>query len=203
MPRWTSRVRASSPAPAFAVYLWRSTSEMPWVKAHEDLLQAHAHGQLVSARRPGRKRLQLEIACSSRSPSRALLKKFGGRIEELPRNWIERFARPRKSKPIKIGKRLVILRSGTFQPEKVSGLGKRLPDATSYGIWNRRVRDDCNAASYFGTANPPVEARLVSHGSWDRQRNSCSGGKTFWSRTTLWALITNPQQFRQQNRHKN
>ena len=89
------------------MYLWRRTAEMHWVNAHEDLLQAHAHGQLVIVRRPERKRLELEIVCRSRSDSCALLKEFGGRIEALPRNWLKRIARA-DSKLIKIGKRLVV-----------------------------------------------------------------------------------------------
>jgi ribosomal protein L11 methyltransferase len=89
------------------VYLWRKRAELHWVKAHEGLLQARAFGQLVIVRKPGRKRLDLEIACRSRSDSSALLKEFGGRIEALPRNWLERFTRS-DSKPIKIGKRLII-----------------------------------------------------------------------------------------------
>ncbi len=92
------------------MYLWRRTAEIRWVKAHEDLLQAHAHGQLVIVRRPERKRLELEIVCRSRSDSSALLTEFGGRIEALPRNWLERFARG-DAKPIKIGKRLMVVRS--------------------------------------------------------------------------------------------
>jgi hypothetical protein len=40
----------------------------------------------------------------------ALLKKFGDRIEALPRNWLEGFARG-DLKPIKIGKRLMVARS--------------------------------------------------------------------------------------------
>jgi ribosomal protein L11 methyltransferase len=89
------------------VYLWRKRAELHWVKAHEGLLQALAFDQLVIVRKPGRKRLDLEIACRSRSDSSALLKEFGGRIEALPRNWLERFMRG-DSKPIKIGKRLII-----------------------------------------------------------------------------------------------
>ena len=89
------------------MYLWRKRAELHWFKAHEDLLQAHAHGQLVIIRRPECKRLDLEIVCLSRSASSALLKEFGGRIEALPRNWLERFAR-RNSNAIKIGKQLVI-----------------------------------------------------------------------------------------------
>ena len=94
------------------MYLWRRTAEIRWLKAREDLLQAHAHGQLVIVRRPERKRLELEIVCRSRSDSSALLTKFGGRIEALPRNWLERLARG-DAKPIKIGKRLMVVRSMT------------------------------------------------------------------------------------------
>jgi len=83
---------------------------MHWVEAHEDLLQAHARGRLVIVRRPERKRLELEIVCRSRSDSSALLEGFGGRIEALPRNWLQRFARG-DSKVIKIGKRLTVVGS--------------------------------------------------------------------------------------------
>ena len=93
------------------MYLWRKRAEPNWVKAHEDLLQERAQGQLVIVRRPAHKRLELEIVCRSRSASSALLKEFGGRIEALPRNWLERFGRG-DSKPIKIGKRLVVSNVG-------------------------------------------------------------------------------------------
>ena len=92
------------------VYLWRRTAEMHWLKAHEDRLQAHAHGELVIVRRPARKRLELEIVCRSRSDSSTLLKEFSGHIEALPPIWLERFARS-DSKPFKIGKRLMVVRS--------------------------------------------------------------------------------------------
>jgi ribosomal protein L11 methyltransferase len=93
------------------VYRWRKRAELNWVKAHEDLLQAHAHGQLVIVRRPERKRLELEIICSLRSDSSALRNEFGGRVEALPRNWLQRFGRG-DSKPIKIGNRLIISNVG-------------------------------------------------------------------------------------------
>src|SRR5262245_7258336 len=91
----------------FSVYLWRRTAEPDWVKAHEELLQAHASGQLVIIRRPGRKRLELEITCRSRPNSIMLINKFGGRIEPLPRNWLKQFTCA-VSKSIRIGKRLII-----------------------------------------------------------------------------------------------
>jgi ribosomal protein L11 methyltransferase len=92
------------------MFFWRKFAELRWVKANEDLLQARAYGQLIIVRKPGRKRLELEIVCRSRRDSSALLKEFGGRIEALPRKWLERFARS-DAKRIKIGKRLMVVRS--------------------------------------------------------------------------------------------
>jgi len=93
------------------VYLWRKRAELHWVNAHEDLLQTLAQGQLVIVQKPGRQRLELEIIARSRSDSAALRRKFGGQIEALPSNWLERLARG-VSKPIKIGNRLVISNAG-------------------------------------------------------------------------------------------
>ncbi|HZR04368.1 MAG TPA: 50S ribosomal protein L11 methyltransferase [Candidatus Udaeobacter sp.] len=58
--------------------------------------------------RPGRKRLQLEIACTSRTVSRKLIEEFGGRAEKWPRDWLNRLVDVGRSKPLKIGKRLLI-----------------------------------------------------------------------------------------------
>ena len=93
------------------MYLWRKSAELQWFKAHEDLLQDRAHGQLVVIRKPGRKRLEMEIVCRSRGDSAALRKEFGGCVEALPRDWLKRFARA-DSKPIKIGERLVVSNVG-------------------------------------------------------------------------------------------
>ena len=102
-----------------SVYLWRRTAELHWVKEHEDRLQAHANGQLVIVRRPGRKRLELEIIRRSRRDSITLVTKFGGRIKLLPRNWLERFART-DSKSISVGKRLVVSSLGGTSVSRLS-----------------------------------------------------------------------------------
>src|SRR5512132_1766017 len=134
-----SRVLASSPAPILPVYLWRRTAEIRWLKAHEDLLRAHAQGQLVIVRRPACKRLELEIVCRSRSDSSALLTEFGGRIEALPRNWLERFARG-DAKRIKIGKRLMVVRSNN----ELRRCSVRCPQRSSH----HRARPDALRAAH-------------------------------------------------------
>ncbi len=101
------------------MYLWRKIAEPRWLSAREDILQARSGGALAIISRPARKRFQLEIACTSRKHSRKLVKEFGGRVAELPRDWLERFALD-DSKPIKIGKRLLILNAGGTSVSRLS-----------------------------------------------------------------------------------
>src|SRR4029077_16601413 len=87
--------------------LCRKIAEPRWLRAHETILQARSGGRLAIISRPGRKRWQLEIQCASRNDSRKIVEQFRGHTEEVTRNWLQRFARL-QSKPIKVGKRLVI-----------------------------------------------------------------------------------------------
>jgi ribosomal protein L11 methyltransferase len=149
------------------VYLWHRTAKIRWVKANEELLQAHVHGQLVIVRRPRRKLLQLEIACSSRKASRALVADFGGRIEKLQRNWLERFARD-DSKPIEIGRRLIVTkpvderRGGSVHCPQRIAVRRARPDARRAAHTTARIRETrllvIPASIAFGTGEHATTA---------------------------------------------
>ena len=119
------------------MYLWRKIAETRWLSARENILQARSGGRLAIISRPGRKRRQLEIACTSRNDSRKLVEEFGGRTEKLPRNWLKRFACLHRSKPLKVGKRLVIAGKIDFQTPKAFVLKKRrllvIPASAAFG----------------------------------------------------------------------
>jgi len=100
------------------MHQWRKLAEPGWLSAHENPLQARSRGKLVITSRPGRKRLQLEIACASRSLARNLIEEFGGRAEKWPRDWLKRFADLHKSNPLKIGKRLLISTTASSQAKR-------------------------------------------------------------------------------------
>ena len=100
------------------MHQWRKLAEPGWLSAHENPLQARSRGRLVIISRPERKRLQLEIACASRNLARKLIEEFGGRAEKWPRDWLKRFADLHKSKPIKIGKRLLISTKASAQAKR-------------------------------------------------------------------------------------
>jgi len=90
------------------MHLWRKLAEPRWISAHENVLQTRFRGRLVIISGPRRKRLRLEIACPSRDESQKLIDEFGGQAEKWPRDWLKQFADLHKSKPLKIGKRLLI-----------------------------------------------------------------------------------------------
>jgi ribosomal protein L11 methyltransferase len=102
------------------MHQWRKLAEPGWLSVHENPLQARSRGRLVIISRPGRKRLQLEIACTSRNLARKLIEEFGGRAEKWPRDWLKRFADLHKLKPLKIGKRLLISTTASSQAKRAT-----------------------------------------------------------------------------------
>jgi ribosomal protein L11 methyltransferase len=102
------------------MHQWRKLAEPGWLSVHENPLQARSRGRLVIISRPGRKRLQLEIACTSRNLARKLIEEFGGRAEKWPHDWLKRFADLHKSKPLKIGKRLLISTTASSQTKRAT-----------------------------------------------------------------------------------
>jgi len=154
------------------MYLWRKLADPHWLGAHENSLQARSPGGLVITSRPGRKRLQLEIACTLRNVARKLTEEFGGRAEKWPRDWLKRFADLNKSKPLKIGKRLLISTT-------VSSRAKRETDRVERTIRSGRP-EVCQpllliipASAAFGTGEHGTTAmslRLL-------ERLSCNGKK--------------------------
>src|ERR1043166_8364474 len=94
------------------MYVWRKLADRSWVAAHEAALHSLTGAQLAIIEQPARKRLQLEVASQSRHRLHILRKQFGGRIEKLPRGWLKRCLH-RKTRPITIGKKRLIIPAGT------------------------------------------------------------------------------------------
>lgn len=91
------------------MYLWRRLASQKWWSDSEKELRAIASDRLAVIEKVDRKRLQLEVASRSRAELQKLTKQFGGRVEKLESDWLKRFSQKRKTKPLRIGKRLVIV----------------------------------------------------------------------------------------------
>ena len=133
------------------MHLWRKLAGPRWLRAHENILQTRSCGRLVVISRPGRELLRLEVACTSPDDSRKLIEEFGGRADKWPRDWLKRFADRRKSKPLKIGKRLLIVAGS------ISGYPQSCSVRCPQRIAVRRVRNHA-----LRTAHPTASADKTS-----------------------------------------
>ena len=103
------------------MWLWHKLVEPRWIKTNEETLRQYAGNNLAIIDRARRECLRLEVACNSREQGRELFNNFGGRVEKLPRDWLKRVSRAAASKPLKVGKRLVIINVGG------TSVSRRLP----------------------------------------------------------------------------
>ena len=144
------------------MHLWRKLAEPRWLGAHENILQARSGGRLVTVSRPGRKQLQLEIACRSLDSSQKLVEEFGGRTVKWPRNWLKRFANLSRPKPLKIGKRLLI--SNALSSQAKRGPLRVIATGRSHALRAPLLVIPASAA--FGTgehATTALSLRLLEH----------------------------------------
>jgi ribosomal protein L11 methyltransferase len=75
-------------------------------------LRTAAGSQLAIIEEAGRKQLQLEVTSISRMKLQRLGNQFGGRVLKLPRDWLKRFSRQQKTKPIEIRNQKLVIPAG-------------------------------------------------------------------------------------------
>jgi ribosomal protein L11 methyltransferase len=91
------------------MFVWRKRASKAWLAANEAMLREVAGPRLAIISRPERKNAIAEVADSNRRELENIRSRFGGMIEKLSRDWLVKFSRAQRSKPLKIGTRLVIV----------------------------------------------------------------------------------------------
>jgi len=94
------------------MYLWRRRATRGWWNVNKEALRALAGNQLAVIERPDRKQIELEVASRSRAQLQTLRQEFGGRVEELRRDWLKRSLR-RTTKPIQVANKTLNIPAGT------------------------------------------------------------------------------------------
>jgi len=162
------------------MYLWRRLASQKWLGDNERGLRAVADDRLAIIEEAGRKRVRLEVASRSRTQLQNLTKQFGGRIEKLPADWQRRFSWKQKTKPLRIGRRLIIVRSRKNRPSTnqliipsgaAFGTGAHATTAMSLRTLERVMRfwgAHAHARAIFGARTESLRKRSRSRGR-DRQ----------------------------------
>jgi ribosomal protein L11 methyltransferase len=89
-------------------YIWRKWVAPDWLQRHERKLAERTDGKHAVIERPGRARLGIEFFSDGLRGVRALAETFGGSVIRLPVDWEARYFESHKTKPLRIGRRLVI-----------------------------------------------------------------------------------------------
>src|SRR5207245_11749864 len=112
----------------------REESEKWWRDTEEEL-RAVAADRLAIIEEAGRRRVQSEVASSTRTGLLKLAKQFRGRVEKLPRDWLKRFSRPQKTEPIELrNQKLIIPARAAF------GTGEHATTAMSLRLLEKLTR---------------------------------------------------------------
>jgi ribosomal protein L11 methyltransferase len=93
------------------MYIWRKSTKTDWLRIRSYDLARRFGGDLAVVEWPGNSRTLLQISCRTKGEAQELIREFGGSAEQLPANWLADFAKRSRTKPLRIGARLVILRA--------------------------------------------------------------------------------------------
>ena len=133
------------------MYLWQRLAALSWWAANENEVRIQGGHELAIIERPDRKRLTIEISSESCARMRQLQSRFGGQVLELKRGWLAKFSRAQKTKPLRIGKRLIITNEGRASTSRVR------PEPAS-SLRRDRSRLVIPAGAAFGTGQHPTTA---------------------------------------------
>src|SRR6187402_1340719 len=90
-------------------FIWRKHAAQHWLEAHETALTEATSGAHSIIERPGRPRLTVELFCRDRRAAERVVAEFGGSIHQLPDDWQARFFAGHRTKPLRIGRRLLVV----------------------------------------------------------------------------------------------
>ena len=114
--------------------IWRKSASPAWLARQAARLDQETGGSYVVIERPNVKRVEVEAFCENRRVARALLANFGGSAEPLGPGWQARFFAASKTKPLRIGKRLIVASDRDDLPRD-SGTARELiiPASAAFG----------------------------------------------------------------------
>jgi ribosomal protein L11 methyltransferase len=93
------------------MYIWRKRVGKPWFGKRGADLNSRFANSLAIVERPGTERALLQISCRTARQASELIREFGGSVEKLRADWLQDFTKRTQAKPLRIGSRLLVLRT--------------------------------------------------------------------------------------------
>jgi ribosomal protein L11 methyltransferase len=108
-------------------------------------LERRYGGALATIERAGKARTIVEVSCATRTDAAQLKDEFGGTIERLASDWLQQFAKRGRTRPLRIGSRLLIDRTAgpntiVIPAEAAFGTGEHATTAMCLRMLERVTR---------------------------------------------------------------
>lgn len=123
------------------MYIWRKRPGAIWLRNQYEELTLRFGSRLALIERPGNECVVLEISCRKREQAQELLHAFGGTVEKLRPDWLQHSIKQNRSKPLRIGSRLVITTSPTRKT--VSKRALVIPAEAAFGTGDHATTAMC------------------------------------------------------------
>jgi ribosomal protein L11 methyltransferase len=93
------------------MYIWRKRTAAVWLQERNEALLRRFGTALAITEQPGKARTLVEVSCRTRNEALHFRNEFGGTIEKLRADWLEQLAKRNRTKPLRIGSRLIVSRT--------------------------------------------------------------------------------------------
>jgi ribosomal protein L11 methyltransferase len=146
------------------MYIWRKFAAADWVRIRSGKLGQRYATLLAITERPGKAGALLEISCRTEKEARQLVREFGGSAKKLPGDWLANFARQARTKPLRIGSRLIIRSArGSSRKQKASTI--IIPAETAFGTGGHATTAMCLRLLERVTRKRPAGWSLLDAGT--------------------------------------
>ena len=113
--------------------VWRRIAGRDWLSKNRDALDAATGGTCAVVERPNHPRVSIECFCAGTTEAKLLQARFGGAIERVPADWLERCAREHLHPPIRVGQRLVVVADPVQKDSAASANVLVIPAGAAFG----------------------------------------------------------------------
>jgi ribosomal protein L11 methyltransferase len=123
------------------MYIWRKRVTTDWLEQRsEDLLRRFGTA-LAITEQLGKARTSMEVSCETRKEALQVRRELGGTIEKLRIDWLEQLAKRNRTKPLRIGSRLIVSRTRT--PRTTTARTIVIPAEAAFGTGEHATTAMC------------------------------------------------------------
>jgi ribosomal protein L11 methyltransferase len=123
------------------MYIWRKRVTPDWLEQRREDLLRRFGSALAIIEQPGKARTLVEVSCGTRKEALQIRREFSGTIEKLRTDWLEQLAKRNRTKPLRIGSRLIVSR--TRVPAAMAARTIVIPAEAAFGTGEHATTAMC------------------------------------------------------------